>query len=251
VGTFEAVIEWFGDPANWQGTFGIPNRLLEHLYISVSSLLAAMIPAIPLGIYIGHKRRFEFVTVSIANLGRALPSFAILALAFPIALELGLGFEFWPAFVALFFLAIPPMLTNTYVGVREVDQDAIDAARGMGMSEGQILKSVKLPLAIPLIVAGIRTSTLQVIATATLAAVTGYGGLGRYIVDGFARGEFARDQVLAGAILVALLALVVELVLGVLERWARRRAGLSPRREVLPAYQEVLQMPRTVDATIP
>lgn len=210
------------DASSWSTSSGlgrsgsISSRLFEHLLLSGTALLAAAIPALALGIYIGHRRRFEFITVTIANLGRAIPSFAILALAFTATLRLGLSFEFWPGFVALFFLAIPPILTNAYVGVREVDDDMVEAARGMGLGGRQVLTRLQLPLAAPLIVGGLRTSAVQVIATATLAAITAGGGLGRYIVDGFAR----RDEalILAGAILVAVLAIMVEVLLGVLER---------------------------------
>ncbi|MGI8775122.1 MAG: ABC transporter permease [Actinomycetota bacterium] len=226
------------DPASWSPEVGlkssgaISTRLLEHLVLCVSSLLAASVPALGLGIYIGHKRRFEFITVTVANLGRAVPSFAILALAFTAALRLRISFEFWPAFVALFFLAIPPLLTNAYVGVREVDRDTVEAARGMGMNGRQILVRLELPLALPLIVAGLRTSTVQVIATATLAAITAGGGLGRFIVDGFARND--RPLILAGAILVAALAVGAELALGFCEKAVRPRTRSERRTTARP-----------------
>lgn len=220
------VFDWFGDPTTWSGYSGIPLRIKEHLALTGMSLLLASPIAIAAGLYIGHTRRGEFITVTIANLGRAVPSFAILALAFPIALELGLGLGFWPTVVALFFLAIPPILTNTYVGVKGVDADTIEAARGMGMTGGQILRSIEIPLSMRLIVAGFRTSAVQVIATATLAAVIAGGGLGRYIVDGFAfgvRGLEGRQMVVGGAILVAALALLTELGIGAIERWVLPR----------------------------
>jgi osmoprotectant transport system permease protein len=182
------VVDWFSDPAQWSGTNGIPNRLWEHVQLSALSVLAAMVVAVPWGLYIGHTRRFEFVSVTVANLGRALPSFAILAFFFPIFLARGLGFTFWPAIVPLAFLAVPPILVNTHTGIRGVDPDVVEAARGMGMSGQGILRSIELPIAAPLIVTGIRTSAVQVVATATLAALIAGGGLGRYIVDGFAVG---------------------------------------------------------------
>jgi osmoprotectant transport system permease protein len=204
--------------------------------------VAAAIPALAMGLYIGHKRRFEFVTVTMANLGRAVPSFAILALAFTATLRLGLSFEFWPGFVALFFLAIPPILTNAYVGVREVDADMVEAARGMGFGGRQVLFRLQLPLAAPLIVSGLRTSAVQVIATATLAAITAGGGLGRYIVDGFARRD--RALILAGAILVALLAIFIEVALGALERGVHPRTTSAPRRGGRFALPEATEPPR-------
>lgn len=227
--TLQSVFEWFSQPEQWSGSGSIPVRLWEHLQLSLIAVGAALIPAVLLGLYIGHTRRFEFVTITIANLGRALPSFAILALFFPIQLQLGLGLSSWATLTALFLLAIPPILTNTYVGVREVDRDAVESATGMGMTGGEVLRSIEVPLAAPLIVAGVRTSTVQVIATATLASLIAGGGLGRFITDGFSLGEQGRAQVLGGAILVALLAIVAELGLGRLERAVRPRTASKDR----------------------
>jgi osmoprotectant transport system permease protein len=221
VSAFDLLFEWLTDPVNWSGTDGIPHRFLEHVQISVFATLAATALALPLGLAIGHTGRAEFVTVTAANLGRAIPSFAIVALAFPIAVELGWGLGFWPTFLALFFLAIPPILTNTYVGVKGVDRDTVEAARGMGMREREVLGSIELPLAAPLIVAGIRTSAVQVVATATLGAIVAWGGLGRYIIDGFAQQN--DGMLLGGAVLVAALAIVTELGLGLVERLIRPR----------------------------
>jgi osmoprotectant transport system permease protein len=213
---FDELVTWLTDPINWSGFSGIPIRVLEHVRISAISLLAAAVVALPLGLYIGHTRRGEVVAVSIANLGRAIPSFAILALAFPPALRLGLGLSDWPAIAALFLLGIPPILTNAYVGVRGVDPDTLEGARGMGMSGGETLRSIEIPLAAPLIVAGLRISAVQIVATATLGAVVAGGGLGRFIVDGFAQQN--DGMTLAGALLVAVLAILTELGFGLLER---------------------------------
>lgn len=213
---FDELLKWLGDAANWSGDQGVPIRLLEHVRISVVSVLAATAVALPIGLYIGHTRRGEALAVSIANLGRAIPSFAILALAFPFSLRWGLGLSDWPAIAALFLLGIPPILTNSYVGVKGVDADTLEAARGMGMSEREVLRSIEAPLAAPLIVAGLRISAVQVVATATLAALVAGGGLGRFIVDGFKQGNDA--MTLAGAVLVALLAIATELAFGLLER---------------------------------
>jgi osmoprotectant transport system permease protein len=219
--------DWLTDPANWTGSRGIPVRLLEHIQLSLFPVLLALIPALLVGLYIGHTRRFEFVSINVANLGRAIPSFAWLALLFPIQLRLGLGFSSWATIVALFFLAIPPILTNTHLGVREVDSDLVEAARGMGMSGAQILGQIEMPLAIPFIVAGVRTALVQVIATATLAALIAGGGLGRFIVDGFALGEApkGRAQLLGGAILIALLAITAEISFAFLERLVSPRTA--------------------------
>jgi osmoprotectant transport system permease protein len=225
--TIQGLLEWFGEAEQMSGSGAIPVRVLEHLQLTLSAVAAAMIPAVGLGIYIGHSRRFEFITITVANLGRALPSFAILAFFFPISLQLGLGLGFWPTFIALFFLAIPPILTNAYVGIKEVDRDAVESATGMGMSGTEVLRSIEIPLAMPLIITGIRTSAVQVIATATLAALVAGGGLGRYIVDGFAVGDTA--EILGGAILVASLAIVSELAFGFIERAATPRTSSSAR----------------------
>ena len=216
----QGVIDWFSAPEQWSGATAIPRRLWEHVVYSVPPVLVALVPGVLIGLYIGHKKKWDFL-VSMAGLARALPSFAILAIAFPISLQLELGFDFWPTFMALLFLAVPPILTNTYVGIREVDRDAVEAGRGMGMSESEILRQIEIPLAAPVIIAGIRTAAVQVVATATLAALVAGGGLGRIIVDGFAISDEA--QVLAGALLVAVLAIVTEVTLA----WAER--GVSPK----------------------
>ncbi|HEX2293732.1 MAG TPA: ABC transporter permease [Actinomycetota bacterium] len=214
---------WLSEASTWSGEGGIPLRVLEHLRISAIALAAAAAVALPLGLYIGHTGRGEVVAVSVANLGRAIPSFAILALAFPIALELGLGLSDWPAIAALFLLGIPPILTNAYVAVKGVDPDTVEAARGMGLSGRDVLSSIEIPLAAPLIVAGIRISAVQIVATATLAAVVAGGGLGRFIVDGFAQGD--DGMTLGGALLVAFLAIAIEIGFGLLER------ATTPRNE--------------------
>lgn len=237
------VITWFGEASTWAGSNGIPTRVKEHLMLSGTALLFAAPIAIAVGLFIGHTRKAEFILVTIANLGRAIPSFAILALIFPITLRLGLGLGFWPTVVALFFLAIPPILTNTYVGVQGVDQDTLETARGMGMSGRQILTMIEIPLAARLIVSGLRTSAVQVVATATLGAVIASGGLGRYIVDGFAFGTFGpngvegRQMVVGGALLVAALALVTEVGLGLLERFMVPRGMTAHRPRIAPGAE--------------
>jgi osmoprotectant transport system permease protein len=206
------VVDWFTDGSNWTGERGIIHRLAEHVQMSVVSVLAAIILAVPLALWLGHKRRFGVVAINVSNIGRALPSFAILVLgteAFGL-LEYPVIGSF-TTFLALVALAIPPLVTNTYVGVAEVPDDVREAARGMGLTEQQLLRKVELPLAVPLIMAGVRTAAVQVVATATIAAFVGWGGLGRFIIDGRAIQDLV--QVFAGAFLVAALSVVTELAL--------------------------------------
>lgn len=231
-GFFAEVVEWFTDPEHWEGSLGIPVRLLEHVEMSALSVAVAALIALPLGLWIGHTRRGEFLVVSVANLGRAIPSFGLL---FLFVIIFGLGLDTPPALrppllFALVLLAIPPILTNTYVGIQTVDPDTLEAARGMGMTGGQVLRRIELPLAAPLIVAGLRTATVQVVATATLAAAVAGGGLGRFIVDGFAAGNL--PQVFGGALLVALVAIITELGMGLLERAIRPRTSSRQRKTV-------------------
>jgi osmoprotectant transport system permease protein len=211
-----AALAWLFDSANYGGLDSIPQRVVEHVQISSQALLAAFLLSLPVGLYIGHRRRFEFLAVTVGNLGRAVPSFGILGMFFIWTFNWPGVLGFWAVFFALFFLAIPPILTNTYVGIKGVDGDTIEAARGMGMTERDVLTRLELPLAVPLVIAGTRTAAVQVVATATLGALTSWGGLGRYIVDGLATQD--RPQILAGAILVALLAIATEVLFGVLER---------------------------------
>lgn len=201
---------WLGDPINWRGSNGVPARLLEHLYYSGLATLVALLIALPVGLVTGHTGRGGAVAVNVANVGRALPTFGLIILA---VVLIGLGDL--PIFIPLVAFAIPPILTNTYAGIRSVDADVRDAAEGIGMTGRQVLWQLELPVALPLIMAGIRTSAVQVVATATLAAYAGSGGLGRYIVNGFAVRDF--PQIFAGALFVALLAIAIELVFGRLQ----------------------------------
>ena len=216
VSALASLARWLTDPANWQGSHGIPVRILEHIELSGLSVLVAVAVAMPIALYFGHTGRGGFVAINVANIGRALPSLALLAFGLVIAISLGLGLGFWPTVFALVPLAIPPVLTNAYVAVREVDRDVVDAARGMGLSESQILRSIEVPLGLPLMLSGIRTAAVNVVATATLGALVAGGALGRFIVDGLALQEY--DQLMAGALLVALLAIVTEVSFAALER---------------------------------
>ncbi|HSR27030.1 MAG TPA: ABC transporter permease, partial [Actinomycetes bacterium] len=201
------VVSWLTDPAQWSGPDGIPVRTLQHLWYSLLATAIAAAVALPIGIFIGHTGRGALFAVNLTNLGRAIPSLGIIILMFTLV-----GFGLVPVLVALIALAVPPIVTNSYIGIRSVDRDVREAAEGMGMRGRQVLWQVELPVATPLIMAGVRTSTVQVVATATLAAFVGLGGLGRYLIDGLSQRDL--PQVVGGAILVAVLSLATELVLG-------------------------------------
>ena len=211
------VVAWFLDPAHWTGANAIPNRLWEHVQITVAATSIAALVAIPPAVVLGHRKQGGIVVVGAVNLFRAVPSFGIVVLALPITISLGLGFGFWPTFLALLFLAIPPMFVNSYTGVAGVDPDLVEAARGVGMTDAQCLLGVEVPAASPIILAAVRVAAVQVVATATLGAIVGWGGLGRYIIDGFAVQD--NVTVFAGALLVAALALATEAVMSAVERW--------------------------------
>jgi len=202
---------WLADPAQWRGTDGIPQRTLEHLYYTGVSMAVALMLALPLGIGLGHLGRGGLLAINIANVGRAVPELGIVIVVFIIA-----GYGDWPVMVALVALAVPPIVTNSYVGMREVAPAVKQSATGMGMTSAQVLWHVELPVALPVIMAGIRTATVQVVATATIGAFVGLGGLGRYVIDGLAQHQMA--QVLAGALLVAALALIAEGLLAGVQR---------------------------------
>ena len=210
------VLSWFLDGENWTGPSGIPSRVWEHVQISVIATAVATAIALPPALWLGHKRRGGFLAVAVVNIGRAVPSFAIMALFLPISIRMGLGLGFWPTLLALLALALPPIFTNTYTAVREVDPALVEAGRGMGMTETEVLARIEAPMASPVILAAIRVSAVQVVATAPLAALVAWGGLGRYIVDGFAVQDNVR--VLAGGILVAILSVGTELLLGAMEK---------------------------------
>lgn len=221
----ESVVAWFADPAHWQGSDGVPVRVLEHVEITVASVGFAAAIALPVGLYLGHTGRAAFVAVNVANVGRALPSLALLAFALPLSFALGLGLGFWPTFMAMVPLAAPPILTNAFVAIRTADPDTVEAARGMGMRELQVLRAVEIPAGLPIILAGLRTATVNVVATATLGALVAGGALGRYIIDGLALQE--HDRLIAGAVLVALLALGTELGFGLLDRANRHTSAVG------------------------
>ncbi|HEY0716541.1 MAG TPA: ABC transporter permease [Streptosporangiaceae bacterium] len=200
---FSDAWQWLISSQNWHGANGIPERLAQHLEYTGIALAIALVIAVPVGLAMGHLRRGGFVVVTVANFGRALPTLGLVVLVFVLTAGSAAA---W--LVPLAALAIPPMLVNTYEGVLGVDRELTDAARGMGMTEWQILRKVEIPVALPLILLGIRTSAIQVVATATIAAYIGLGGLGRYIIDGLARNEY--NVVAGGAAVIVLLALAVQ-----------------------------------------
>lgn len=197
----------------------------EHLVLSAAAIAVSLLIAIPLGAWLGHLHRGSFVAINVSNVGRALPSLAVIAIGIGL---LGLGFV--NVLVALVVLAVPPMITNAYVAVDQVDRDAVEAARGMGMRPSEVFRRVELPLAVPLLFAGIRTAAVYVIASATLAAIAGGGGLGDIIVN---QASYGIPGVLAGAIWVAALAVVADVGFGALQRLATPR-GLRGEAEAGP-----------------
>ncbi|MEA2025550.1 MAG: ABC transporter permease, partial [Chloroflexota bacterium] len=220
----EQLIAFFADTANWQSETGIPNRLIEHITISLLAVLTASAIALPLGFYIGHTGRLQLLGINIANIGRAVPSYAVMVMLLPVMLGLApvlgydprLGLRFFPIFLAMVLLAIPPILVATYAGLQAVDRELTGSSRGMGLTERQILLQVELPLALPVLIGGFRVALLQVIATATIGAFLAGGGLGRYIIDGIARRD--DGMLYAGVVLVAVLAIGTDVVLSWLQR---------------------------------
>jgi len=205
------IIGWFTDPANWAGSGGIPAQVGYHLLYSAIALLTSLAIGVPLGILIGYTGRGEAVVAGFANALRALPTLGLLVLLFLVISPVVAGQLVFvlPTIVVLVLLAVPPILTGTYVGIQSADPDAGGAARGMGFTKSQILLRVQLPCALPLMISGVRSATLQIVSTATIAAYLGLQGLGRFILDGRAQADFA--EMAGGAILVALLAIVLEM----------------------------------------
>lgn len=243
---FVRAIHWIFTASNWSEVnfqAGIRSQLVYHVELSAISLVIATAIAVPVGMVVGHTRRGQFLAVSVANVGRAIPSFALLVLAFIVIGDVwpSLQFSMVPTIIALVLLAIPPILTNTYVGIQAVEADTVEAARGMGLAERQVLGRLELPLAAPLIMAGLRTSAVTVVATATLAGFAGGGGLGVFLYNGFAQ-QGQEQQLIGGALLVAVLAVCTELLFSVLERLVTprtrsRRDGRVPGR--LPGARAV------------
>jgi osmoprotectant transport system permease protein len=226
MGTVADAWEFLTTWDEWTGPRGILARTRAHLWVSIVAMAIAAAIAVPSAVGLAHRRTAPGLSVAVVNIGRAIPSFAIIALVLPLSIQYGFGLGFWPTCVALVALAIPPMFTNTYVGIASTPAATVEAARGVGMTGGQVLRRVEWPTALPLVLAGVRISAVQVVATAALGAIVGYECLGTYIVAGLSRGSAARDEVLAGALLVAALALAVDALLGrtepLLAPWKKR-----------------------------
>jgi osmoprotectant transport system permease protein len=210
------LVNYFGylfDPANWHltGDSSIPERLGQHIAYVVITLVIGAAIALPIGLLIGHTNRGAFIAIALGNLGRSLPTFGLVLLLVTV-----FGVYQWPVILGLVVLAIPPILAQTYAGIRSVDPAAVDAAIGMGMRSRQVLFFAELPVALPLIISGLRSAILQVTATATIAAYASFGGLGRLLIDGLSRNDY--PQILAGAVLVAALAIALDYLSAAVER---------------------------------
>jgi len=218
---------WLTDPANWTGEDGIPYRTAQHLLISGWAILIASLVALPSAVLAGHFGRGGGVLVAVGNVGRAIPTYAVIVI---LALTDQIGVGALAVVLALALFALPPLLVNTYVAMREVDLDVKDAARGMGMTGGQLLRRVELPLSFPLTFAGFRTATVQVVATATFAALVGAGTLGQFIVNGFSVRDY--DEMYGGVVVVAVLCVVIDLLLAGVQRLVggAGRAARATRR---------------------
>jgi osmoprotectant transport system permease protein len=214
------VIDWFRDSEHWHGDAGVPVLLGQHLLLTLTSVLIAVAIGLPLALWLGHRHRGGVLAINLTNIGRAIPIVALLSL-----LSLGVfgteplgpfGRSGLATLITLALFALPPIVTNTYTGMAGVDRDIVEVARGMGMAEGELLRRVELPLAMPLIVAGLRLAVVQVWATATIAALVAGPGLGRIIVHGY--NSFQTAEVIAGSLIVAVIALVFELTLTVVQK---------------------------------
>lgn len=221
-------LSYLFDPAHWSLTAAgsIPQLILSHLGYVALALLIGTVVALPVGLYIGHTGRGSFLAINAGNAGRSLPTLGLLMLMVTL---LGLGLT--PVLIALTVLVIPPILTSAYAGMRTLDRQVVDAAKGMGMRPWQVLARVEFPMALPVLLSGFRSAALQVVATATVAAAVGLDGLGRLLIDGLAVNDYSR--VLAGAIVVAVLAIVLDLFLALVQRWIVS-PGLSGRAQARP-----------------
>lgn len=213
-------IAWLTDPTNWAGTDGIPTRLAQHLTITAIAMASAALIALPVGLLAGHAGRGSGLIGAITGAARAIPTLGLLTL-----IGLGVGIGLTAPLLALIVLAIPSLLAGAYAGIQSIDPTVPAAAKAVGMSPGQILAQVELPLASPIIVGGLRAATLQVVATATLAAYTADVGLGRYLFTGLKSRDY--PEMLGGAILVAALALVLEIALAMCQRYTAIRLAHS------------------------
>ncbi|MQA09772.1 MAG: ABC transporter permease subunit [Pseudonocardiaceae bacterium] len=220
---FDQLVSWLREPNRWSFSHpdGLPYRVIEHLQVSVTGLVLAVLIAVPLAVVLAHHRKGAFLASAAVNIGRAIPSFGLIIIFWLAASRANIDTTFWPLTLAMTALALPPLFTNSYTGVQIVDPATVEASRGVGFTEMQILRRVEIPLALPVILAGARIAFVQIVATVAIGAiVSDGGGLGRPIVDGFAQGATGYGAVLAGGIAVAFLALLSEALFTVLERAA-------------------------------
>jgi osmoprotectant transport system permease protein len=208
---------YLGEDTTWSGPNSLPALTWAHIWVSLVAVLFASAIALPAAVYLGHVRRGGVLAVSVVNIGRAIPSFALLALLFPLSLRYGFGLGFWPLVGALTLLALPPIFTNTYTGVRDVSDATVEAARGVGMRAGELVRKVEVPVAAPLILTGLRVAAVQVVATAALGPLVGYKDLGTPIIIGFTSPD--KGSMLAGAIVVIMLALVTDRAFALATWW--------------------------------
>ncbi|MFP5322286.1 MAG: ABC transporter permease [Acidimicrobiia bacterium] len=222
-------LAYLTDPDSWWGRSGLVRLTWNHVQLSAVALLAAVLIAVPPALLLGHRHRGGALAISLVNLSRALPTFAVIAFVLPLSYQLDLGFGFWPTFVALLLLALPPVFVNAFTGVDGVDPAVVEAARGMGMRDAEVLRRVELPAALPLLAAGVRVSAVQVVATTTLGTLVGFRSLGEPIIVGIASRDYGK--VLAGAVVVAVLSLLTDAAFGALGRrlapWSRERSTES------------------------
>ncbi len=229
------VAAWFTEPGRWLGPDGIVPRTIEHLVLAVIPMVISVAVAVPLAVWLAHRRKAEFAANAIVNIGRAIPSFGLIILAGVFFARAGISLRFWPAVVALIALAIPPIFTNSYTAIVTVPPETVEAARGVGFREDEVLWRVEVPIGAPVISAGIRISFIQVLATVPLAAVlSSGGGLGQYVVRGFAQGPAGLVEVFCGALLIAILTLSADWLFGRAERRFVHPQGRR-RRERQPA----------------
>jgi osmoprotectant transport system permease protein len=214
--------DFLGDGSNWSGPHGIWARAWAHVWISIVACTVAAAIAIPPAVWLAHGRRIPRLATAVANLGQAIPTFAIIVLVVPFSIRWGFGLGFWPTAVALVALGLPPIFTSTYAGVAGTPAALVEAATGVGMTGGQVLRQVELPLAVPLLVTGVRIALVQIVATATLGALVGYECLGTYVIEGLQRPRSGQGRLLGGALLVALLALTADALVGALQSGRKR-----------------------------
>lgn len=222
----QEALDYLTDAGSWWGRNGLVSLAWNHVRLSAAAVLAAIVLGLPPAILLAHHRRGRFLAITLVNISRALPTFAVIAFMFPLSLEYGFGLGFWPTFVALLLLALPPMFVNAYTGVSEVGRGVVEAARGMGMQDRHVLTTVELPAALPLIVTGVRVSAVQVVATTTLGALVGFRCLGTPILQALVERDYGK--LFVAAALVAALSLLTEAAFGLLARrltpWARNQA---------------------------